>query len=53
MRSIKELSVFARHYDWWEYSKDGKYFVPTEKAPKEAVEAIKIVNKRIKDKTFA
>ena len=53
MRRVKKLLVFADHDDWWEYSKDGKYFVPTEKAPKEAVEAMKIVNKRIKDKTFA
>lgn len=53
MRSIKELSVFARHFDWWKRSADRKYFIPTKKAPPEAVEAMKIVNERIKNKTFA
>lgn len=43
MRIIPQLKVFARHYDW--YTKDEKgNFVPTEKAPKEAIEAMNFCN---------
>lgn len=52
MRYIPELLVFAKHTDWWTRTPDRKYFVPTEKAPSEAVEAIKKVNELIrKNKT--
>lgn len=53
MRRIPELMVFVGHSDWWDYSKDRKYFVPTEKAPPEAVEAIKKVNEKIKRNAIA
>lgn len=43
MRIVRELSVFIRHTDW--YTKDeNDYFVPTEKAPPEAVKAMEHCN---------
>ena len=43
MRIVKELDVFITHYDW--YTKDENYyFVPTEKAPPEAVKAMEHCN---------
>lgn len=53
MRKVKEMLVFIDHFDWWDYSEDGKFFVPTEKAPPEAIKAIEIVNDRIKRNEFA
>lgn len=50
MRIIPELKVFVRHYDWWHYDEDMKYYVPTKEAPPEAVEAMRIVNEKIKNK---
>ena len=43
MRIIKELDVFIDHDDW--YTKDkNRFFVPTEKAPPEAVKAMEHCN---------
>lgn len=42
MRIIKELLVFIHHYDW--YTTDEFGYVPTDKAPPEAVDAMRIVN---------
>ncbi len=53
MRYIPELSVFIRHHEWWTRTPDRKFFVPTDKAPKEAVEAIEKVNERIKNNDVA
>ena len=47
MKHIPELDVFAGHTDWWDYD-ENRYFVPTEKAPPEAVEAMRIVNEMTK-----
>lgn len=44
MMKIEELSVFITHYDWYTKDEIG-YFVPTDKAPPEAVEAMEYVNK--------
>ena len=48
MKILKELSVFSRHSDWYTKDEDG-YFVPTEKAPPEAVEAMEYCNKLAKE----
>lgn len=43
MRIIKELNIIAGHYDW--YTKDENYYyVPTDKAPPEAVKAMEKLN---------
>ncbi len=47
MKIVKEYTVFCNHYDW--YNKDDKgYFIPTEKAPPQAVKAMNYCNKLIK-----
>lgn len=48
-RIIKELDVFIDHYDWYKLDKDGIYFIPTEKAPPEAVKAMEYCNKLIEN----
>lgn len=47
MRKIPEFDIFIRHHDW--YVKDEKtyHYIPTDKAPPEAVEAMKSLNERI------
>lgn len=47
MRKMPELSVFISHYDWYTYDEIG-YFVPTDKAPPEAIEAMEYCNKLAK-----
>ena len=43
MRIMKELDLFAKHFDW--YTKDSEgYYVPTEKAPPEAIAAMEKCN---------
>ncbi len=49
MRYIPELLVFMNHPEWWTHDKDRKYIIPTKEAPPEAVEAIRIVNEKIKN----
>lgn len=47
MRILKELNVFIDHDDW--YTKDkNRFFVPTEKAPPEAVKAMEKLNELAK-----
>lgn len=43
MRADSNFKVFARHTDWYTF-KIGIGYVPTDKAPKEAVEAMKRFN---------
>lgn len=43
MRIDRNLIVFIAHSDWYTFVK-GIGYVPTEKAPKEAVEAMKRYN---------
>ena len=47
MRKIPELDVFISHYDWYVKDEIG-FFVPTQKAPPEAVEAMEYCNKLAK-----
>lgn len=47
MKIVNELSVFIRHYDWYLKDKDG-FFVPTDKAPPEAVKAMEYCNELAK-----
>ncbi|MBR2280443.1 MAG: hypothetical protein IJ903_05950 [Ruminococcus sp.] len=47
MRKIPELSIFIKHFDWWKKDKND-YYVPTEKAPPEAIKAMEKVNALIK-----
>ena len=44
MRSDKNLKIFLGHRDWYEF-KRGEGYVPTDKAPPEAVEAMKAFNR--------
>ena len=48
MKIVKESDVFVDHYDWYRSSPEG-YFVPTEKAPPEAVKAMEYCNKLAKE----
>lgn len=48
MRRNKDFEMFASHLEWWEKDWDTGLFIPTDKAPKEIVEAIERVNERIK-----
>lgn len=43
MRIMKELDIFAKHFDWYTKDTEG-YYVPTEKAPPEAIAAMKKCN---------
>lgn len=43
MMKIEELSIFIRHFDWYTKDETG-YFIPTDKAPPEAVKAMEYVN---------
>ena len=43
MRIDKNFKVFAGKFDWYYLDKENGYF-PTDKAPKEAVEAMKRYN---------
>lgn len=45
MRIDRDFRVFATHPEWSTY-KNGVGYVPTEKAPREAVEAMRRYNKR-------
>lgn len=45
MRNDKDFFYFAPHFDWYIVEK-GKGYVPTDKAPPEAVEAMRRVNER-------
>lgn len=45
MRYDKDYFFFAPHSEWYTVEK-GKGYVPTDKAPPEAVEAMKRVNER-------
>ncbi|MEE0059266.1 MAG: hypothetical protein UE295_00405 [Acutalibacteraceae bacterium] len=47
IKIIRELSVFSRHYDWYTKDENG-FYVPTEKAPEEAVEAMNYCNELAK-----
>lgn len=44
MRKMPELSVFIRHYDWYTKDDTDNFFIPTAKAPPEAVKASKRYN---------
>lgn len=46
MRKIPELDAFIEHFDWY-IMKNG-YYVPTEKASQEAIDAMEKVNKLLK-----
>lgn len=46
MRNDKDFFFFAPHFDWYTIVK-GKGYVPTDKAPPEAIEAMKRVNQRL------
>lgn len=43
MKIDKNLMIFLPHFDWYVHKK-GIGYVPTDKAPKEAVEAMKKYN---------
>ncbi len=45
MRVNKDLNIFITHFDWYE-EVPGEGYVPTDKAPPEAVEAMQRVNSR-------
>ena len=47
MRADKDLLIFFTHTDWYT-EEHGIGYVPTDKAPKEAIEAMKRVNIRLK-----
>ncbi len=47
MRKVEELFVFITHYDWYTKDEIG-YFVPTDKAPPEAVKAMEHCNELAK-----
>jgi len=47
MRKMPELDVFISHYDWYTKDEVG-FFVPTDKAPQEAIEAMEYCNKLAK-----
>lgn len=47
MRRNKDFELFADHSEWYEKDWDTGLFKPTDKAPKEIVEAIERVNERI------
>lgn len=45
MRRNKDFEMFIEHFDW--YTEDeNHHFIPTDKAPPEAVEAMERYNKR-------
>lgn len=47
MRYDENLDIFIEHFDWYiKDDKTGCFYIPTSKAPKEAVEAMERVNKR-------
>ncbi len=46
MRYDKNLDIFIEHFDWYTKDETGRLYIPTSKAPKEAVEAMERVNKR-------
>ncbi len=46
MRDNKDFSAFATHYDWYTKDENG-FYLPTENAPSEAIEAMKRANSRI------
>ena len=48
MKIVKELDIFIEHYDWYTKSEDHLYFIPTEKAPPEAVKAMEYCNELVK-----
>ncbi len=45
MRRDRDFEVFAMHFDWYTVD-EKKGYIPTDKAPKEAVEAMKRYNAR-------
>lgn len=47
MRTGKDMNIFITHFDWYK-EVPGVGYEPTEKAPEEAVEAMKRVNERSK-----
>lgn len=47
MRADKDLRIFLGNSDWYKLKKNIGY-IPTDKAPKEAVEAMKRYNERVK-----
>ena len=49
MRKMIEFKVFFKHKDWYTMDESGNYFIPTEKAPPEAVEAMEYCNKLVKE----
>lgn len=46
MRYDKNLDVFITHFDWYTKDETGRRYIPTDKAPKEAIEAMNKVNER-------
>ena len=44
MRIMREFLVFFKHKDWYTMDESRCYFIPTEKAPPEAVEAMEVCN---------
>lgn len=48
MRNDKDLFYLLDHHEYYTKDEENYYFIPTENAPQEAVEAIKRVNKRLK-----
>lgn len=51
MRYDKDYAFFALHFDWYYVDENG--YQPTEKAPQEAVEAMKRFNKRMREEGIA
>ncbi len=49
MRYDKDFDYFVSHHEWYTH-KVGVGYVPTENAPKEAVEAIERFNKRMQER---
>lgn len=47
MRKMPDLDIFICHDDWYTRDDTNGHFIPTDKAPPEAVEAMKTVNERI------
>lgn len=46
MRRDRDFEAFITHYDW--YTKNElHHYIPTDKAPEDAVEAMKRVNERM------
>lgn len=48
MRYDKNVNTFIEHFDWYTKDETDRFYIPTAKAPKEAVEAMKKVNEHKK-----